>query len=259
MAVLLLACAVDADAAASGARNPRDQRNPVSFQNAEPVTDPDLIGEWLLRLAGRYRAEGSSYMPSRTFEFRNSQGRMTEGEFQAVFEPARGVVDCSNIGSGPGIQCILDIGWVPQYEIILDPDAGPVGVWNLPGGEPYLDPAMMLVGLDLRTQRLAYLLVDNKGLPEGGSGSVAGDRGTLSAPCVNAPPLFNGMNPAAEFDGRRPQQCTRIIRIDARPGADVVNVSINIEINEQLVTVTELVLRRVARNDPSPLDSRRRR
>jgi hypothetical protein len=241
LAVPVLACALQVHAAGS---NPRAPRAGATYENAEPVTDPEQAGEWLLRLVGRYRVDGSVFMLSRVFEFRDSEGEMREGEFQARLESVRGTIDCVPVGAGPGLHCIFNLPWLEQHEVIMDPDAGPVGIWSLPGGDPYLNPAMMLVGLDLAKQQLSFQLVDNKGLPERGSGSIAGNRATLRAPCVNAPPLFAKMNPAARFNDRPPQSCERIMRIDAGTESRSTEWSTSIEINGELVTQMRLSLRR---------------
>jgi hypothetical protein len=43
----------------------------------------------------------------------------------------------------------------------------------------YLDPAMILIGLDPGKSTLNFMLVDNKGLAEAGSGFISGNRATF--------------------------------------------------------------------------------
>ncbi len=250
--------ALTVQAADAAGRNPRDPPPATPVVTPEPVTSPGLIAMWLRRLAGQYRIEGSVFMLSRTFEFRAPDGEMREVEFQPRLESARGSGDCMAVGTGAGMHCIFDIAWQDQHEIIMDPEQGPVGMFNLPGGVAYLNPSMLLAGLDPGSKGITFLVVDNKGLPEGGSGSIAGDRATLRAPCVNAPNLFQSMNPAAKFNDRLPQTCERITHIDAAADAAVVQLSISIELNEELVTLTRLTLRRTQPGD-APADARRRR
>jgi hypothetical protein len=223
LAAALVACAASIVGAAG--TNPRDAKLDVTYVIPRPVTERGEIGAWLLRLGDRYRVEGAG----------NVMGRIVT---------VKGAVDCTAIGAGPGMQCILNISWNDQFEIITDPGQGPVGVFNLPGGVAYLNPSMMLTGLDPGRQGITFLLVDNKGLPEGGPGVIAGDRATLRAPCVNAPALFLAMNPDARFAERRPDTCERIIRIDARPGSTVVHMATDIEINGDVATRFDLTLRR---------------
>lgn len=230
--------------------NPRDGRRDVPQVVREPVTQPGQIAMWLRRMVGHYRVEGSVFMLARTFEFRNTEGEMTEVEFGPRMVSAKGVADCAPVGTGAGLQCIFNVTWLDEFETIVDPDQGPVGVFNLPGGAAYLDPSMLLVGLDPPGKGVTFLLVDKKGLPEGGSGTLAGERATLRAPCVNAPKLFQSMNPAAKFNDRLPQACERITHIDARPDAKVVQLSIGIDLNEELVTQTNLTLRRAEPDKP---------
>lgn len=255
LAVLGLAQAPRAEAAGI---NPREVRSVPPPPEALPVTDPDQMGEWLMRLVGRYRIEGSLFMPTRTFLFRNTEGEETEGEFESRFEQARGTGDCASVGAGPGVSCIFNVSWQEQYEIIMDPDAGPVGVWHLPEGVPYLNPAALLMGMDLANQRLAYLLVNRNGLPEGGAGSIAGDRATFRSKCVNAPPLLARLNPAQKFDEKPPLTCDRITHIDAKPDGRSVEVSITVEINDEMVALTRLTLRRLAADGSVQKETRRR-
>lgn len=238
-AAALLVLVMPVAGAASG--NPRDTRRDLTYLVRPPVTDTAQIGAWLQQLAGNYRVEGSVWMLSRFFEF-YYQGEKREVEFEQRFESARGAGDCAAVGTGSGMHCIFNISWLDEYETIMDPERGPVGVHNLPGGVSYLNPSMLLVGLDPDKQGVTFLLVDNKGLPEGGSGSLAGDRATLRAPCVNAPKLFLAMNPAHKFSYRPPQTCERIIQIDARPGAKSVLMDISIRLNDELFSMTRLTL-----------------
>lgn len=231
LAAVLLAVIPDAHAAG---KNPRDAKQEVTYLIPEPVTAPGQIAAWLRQLVGRYRAEGMVWMP----EF---------DELDLHPEPLRGGADCMAIGTGAGLHCIFDISWLDIFEAM--------GRYNLPGGIAYLSPAMMLVGLDPGHQGITFLLVDHKGLPEGGAGSIAGQRATLRAPCVNAPNLFLSMDPARRYDGRPPQTCERITRIDAR--GRLVNMVIHIEINGELATSIDVTLWRLPADDPNP--GRRRR
>lgn len=243
--------------AGAAGSNPRETRRDMTYLTPPPVTETAQIGAWLQQLAGSYRVEGSVWMLSRFFEF-YYEGEKREVEFQQRLESASGAGDCARVGAGPGMHCIFNIAWQDQYETILDPELGPVGVYNLPGGVPFLNPSMLLVGLDPGKQGVTFLLVDNKGLPEGGSGSLAGDRATLRAPCVNAPKLLLAMNPAAKFNDRLAQTCERITRIDARPDASSVRVDISIQLNDELFGITQLTLYRKQPGAEAPARSRGR-
>ncbi len=224
LACLICGCIGVTTAAAD--RNPRHGTRDVEYDVPPPVTERGGMGEWLLRLAGQYRVEGLATV------------------LAAPPVGIRGSGDCAAVGAGSGVHCILNIHWTDQFEIIMDPEQGPPGVYNVPGGVSYLNPAMMLMGMDPRRRGLQFLLVDNKGLPEGGAATIAGNRATLRAPCVNAPSLFLAMNPTRKFAGRPPQTCERIMRIDARPGSQVVHVAIDIEVNGERAGEFQMTLRR---------------
>lgn len=207
-------------------RNPRQSIRKVEYLMPKPVTGQDGMAEWLLRLVDNYRVEGMGTVPA--------------------VEPfsVQGNGDCAPVGAGPGVHCIFNIHWIDQFEIIMDPEEGPPGVHNVPGGVSYLNPSMMLVGIDPFREGLQFLLVDNKGLPEGGTASISGHRATLRAPCVNAPKLFLDLNPDRQFEGRSPETCERVTRIDAKPDSTVVHVDIDIEINREPASRFQMTLRR---------------
>jgi hypothetical protein len=190
----------------------------------DPSGPPTPMETWLVRLVGRYRVEGV---------IRSSAG----------VESVKGMVDCVTIGAGPGVQCVLNVAWLDIF-LISPPPGNPAGVFNVPGGVSFLNPAMALFGIDPGAAGINYLLVDNKGLAEGGLGSSTGNRGTFRAPCVNAPTLFNAMRPPA-FGFYR--TCETIIRIDARPDAGVLHLLMDFEINDDVHTTIELTLRRQPR------------
>lgn len=226
LACLLCGCM---GGAAAADRNPRQGFRDVEYHKPPPVTDRAGMGEWLRRLADQYRVEGML-----------SVSMLAPEDISTL----KGSGDCALVGEGPGVHCIFNIQWSDRFEVIMDPDIGPPGVYNVPGGVSYLDPSMMLMGMDPQRRGLQLLLVDNKGLPEGGVATIAGDRATLRTPCVNAPALFLAMNPDRKFEGRPPQSCQRTMRIDAKPGSTVVHLAIDIEINGELVTQMQMTLRR---------------
>jgi hypothetical protein len=241
-------CAAALVATAAGA-NPRDPALRSTYVVPAPVDQPEEMGAWLRRLAGKYRAEGlvevvyngPAYDPHRC-------GALPPEPPESVAEPfcqqIKGMVDCVSIGSGPGVQCILQVTWTDLYEVIRPVDLGEMaGAFTLPGGTSYLAPAMLLIGIEPGRGGINYLLVDNKGLPEGGPGSIAGDRATFRTSCVNGPTLLSSMKP--QLIAQRPlQTCDRELRIDAREGASVVHLAFDIEINEEMFTRFELSLRR---------------
>jgi hypothetical protein len=145
------------------------------FEAALPVTDPEAIAAWLTRLVGRFKWEGMI------------------GD-----EAVKGSSDCIGIGDGPGVQCILNVTWIDQYKPNPEENVDNVMI-------SYLDPAMELFGLDPLNSAINHLLVNNKGLPEGGLGFVKGNTAIFKTPCVNVP-----------------AGCFRVVVMDARPEANLM-------------------------------------
>jgi hypothetical protein len=216
---------IPAITSAAGA-NPRDSIADVSYLIPKPVTEPAAMAAWLRLLAGSYRVEGMVDFTERPIG-------------------VGGKADCKAVGTGPGIQCIFNITWPDEFEVV-QPGEGDAraGIFNLPGGDSYLDPSMMLIGLEPARSALRYLLVDNKGLPEGGPGFIVGKTATFRTPCVNARPLLQAMNPDRLINQRPPETCARITRIETAPESRLVYLSIYIEINDEPRTRFDLTLRR---------------
>jgi hypothetical protein len=238
------ACLVFCGEAAAQARLP-----PPQWQ--DPAGPPVAADVWLRRLVGRYRIEGMvevvydhpDYIEHRCGPLPPDPNQSDNPPPPAVpyCSGIKGKGDCVGIGSGPGVQCILDVSWQDIYTQL--------GA-NLPGGVSYLSPAMLLFGLDPTQAAIHHLLVDNKGLPEGGPGANTGNRATFKTTCVNAPILLSRM-PEVVPDERRPdrprewQTCNRVTRFSAKPDSRVVNISMDIDINDETFTRLEITMRRV--------------
>jgi hypothetical protein len=245
IALLLLATLLGSSMAAA---NPRAQPETIAY-DIKPVTDPVAVGTWLRQLVGKYRFEGMVQIvytpPSSATPLYPC---VREGVPTDYCQSVKGKGDCVAVGTGPGVQCILNVEWRDIYEIVNSSSLDePAGVFNLPGGVSYMNPSMSLFGLDPAKATINHLLVDNKGLPEGGMGSVAGNRATFKTPCVNVPILFNAMKPPPrDREEGPPRTCERIIRIDAKPDAALINMSVEISINDVIWTRQDLTLRREA-------------
>lgn len=250
--LLTVAAAAAGLACASAVANPRAQPEP-QLQYAKPVTDPAEIGTWVRQLVGRYRFEGMVQVVYAPRGVPAYPCVTEEGRPQDYCTGVKGKGDCVAVGKGPGVQCVLNVAWQDIYEIIQPGEQAstdPVGVFNLPGGVSYLDPAMMLYGIDPGKAALSYLLVDNKGLPEGGTGAIAGTRAVFRVPCVNAPALFSAMKPAPrDREEGSPRSCERIMRIDAKPDARLLYMSVDTEINGEIWTRHDFSM---YRDDPAP-------
>lgn len=172
-ATSLVACVLLCTGAESVAR-PREP--PAKWKDLSgPTAESDA---WLRRLAGRFRYEGS-----------------LQRQEPASFVSVKGLGDCINVGAGPGVQCIFNLEWPPPFGLSMEP----VAVANL-------NPAMILYGLDPGIAGLQYLQVNQKGLAEGGGGSIKGDTATFRAPCVNtgSNSLAGIPSPVANPGGRPP-------------------------------------------------------
>jgi len=230
-------------------------------QEAGPSTPADV---WLRRLAGRYRFEGLVHVMAKGDcgplpPDPAKQDQMSEAPPEPYCRSIKGTGDCVAVGKGPGVQCVLNVFWQDMYEVLMQQseagaesvDASPTGVFELPGGVAYLDPSMALFGLDPGNSAISYLVVDNKGMPEGGPGHVSGNRATFKTTCVNAPTLLNAMKPE-EFNDRMPGSCLRTIHFDARPDSKVVLVTIDIEINDDVFTRATMTMRRQMEDAATP-------
>jgi hypothetical protein len=149
------------------------------------VSTPDM-DVWLRRLPGRFVVEGAA-IPEGC------------GVSPPICSNVKGAVDCIGIGTGPGVQCILNVTW---------PDN-----WDMRGNPiflSYLDPSMILFGMDPGKNSISMLRVDNKGLPEGGPGFISGNMAKVVNRCVNAGAT-----------------CERITRIEARSDSSLVYIWIS--------------------------------
>jgi hypothetical protein len=225
----------------------------VAGQEPGPPTPPDI---WLRRLVGKYRFEGMIQAIERGDcaplpPDPAKQDQMSEAPPEPYCRTIKGTGDCIAVGKGPGVQCVLNVFWQDMYEMVLQKseadatsvDASPTGVFELPGGVAYLDPSMMLFGIDPGNSAIEYLLVDNKGRPEGGPGHVAGNRATFRTKCVNEAALLNAMKPVNVND-RKPDTCERKLYFDAKPDSKVVLVTMQIDINEKMFTQATITMRR---------------
>jgi hypothetical protein len=228
-----------------------DPRSPL--QTGSSVTSAVAPDVWLGRLAGRYTVEGLvSAVDVRLVEVVAREGC-------AYCVTAWGTADCIRIGTGPGVQCVLDVRWEEMYEIVQpaaelpgpgEPPPPMGGSYELPGGVPHLSPAMMLFGLDPEKQAILHLVVNNKSLSEGGPGFVAGNRATFKTTCVNGPRLMAAMKPPPKPPAPPDYDvvwhtCERIVRIDAKADANVVFLMVELAINDDPFTLINLTLRRV--------------
>jgi hypothetical protein len=240
---------------------PRPRAVVAAGQEAGPSTANDV---WLRRLVGKYRFDGLVHVVARGDcaplpPDPAQQEQMSEAPPEPYCRAIKGTGDCVAVGKGPGVQCVLNVFWQDMYELVLQKsdagaesvDASPTGNFELPGGVAYLDPSMALFGLDPGKSAINYLVVDNKGMPEGGQGDVSGNRATFKTPCVNAPTLLSAMKPEA-FNNRMPGSCVRTIHFDARQDSKVVLVTMDIDINDDVFTRATMTMRRQTDETATP-------
>lgn len=190
----------------------------------DPMGPPVAMDVWLKRLVGRFRFEGLVQVFS-----------LSPSCEQGGCEPVEGIGDCIAVGPGPGVQCIFNVRW---HEVSIPFSTGMPSF--PPGSVAYLSPAMALFGMEPGVPSLQYLLVNHKGLPEGGPGVNHGYRARFTTRCVN------------EVLG-----CRRRITYEAQEDARLLYMTIEIdnEISGERIASIVMSLRRVV---PEASPGRRR-
>ncbi|MEO8315256.1 MAG: hypothetical protein ABI645_10720 [Pseudomonadota bacterium] len=227
----LLACvaALASSAASAQARDP-----PQWKYEADPPVEMDV---WVRRLVGRFSFEGLVHVPSN-----GACGAPGTSVNTQPCQTIKGTGDCVSVGTGPGVQCVFNVSWPDIWAVDFETgDVVPIAV-------SYLNPAMALFGIDPGNAAINHLLVDNKGLPEGGLGAHTGNRATFRTSCVNQPGIVGG--------------CERIFRIEAKADARLLYMWIDVEkgpkdLGPPLSSMI-LTLRRVAPGQAAGLDDRLR-
>lgn len=167
----------------------------VEGRRTKPVRDPQIIIDWMRRLVGQFRYVG--YV-----ELRDRNGAPL-GQ-----QPVSGKGDCVAFGLAPGVQCTIKVGW---------PETRGDDGEEILGGVSNLEPAMVLYGLDPDELAVHYLLVDNRGVADGGLGYLLGNTMTTKDPCADIP-----------------GDCTRTTRITAPPDGKLVEMTMDVEKEGQL-------------------------
>lgn len=237
------------------------QAQPRAAQQAgEEAIPPAEKDVWLRRLVGYYVVEGMVevvYPGYGCVPDPELPGAEKPPPYATPYcKPVKGHGDCIGIGSGPGVQCVLDMPWQDLFEIVYPPEElkpderpPPTGVYNLPGGVSNLSPAMALFGLDPGNAAIHYMLVDNKGLPESAMGTITGNRANFRTPCVNSAALLGAMKPPPipsqpPLYRSPPRTCEKTIRIEAKPDAQQVYMTVDFDINDEPWTRYTLTMKR---------------
>jgi hypothetical protein len=151
------------------------------YQPVAPV-EPDV---WLRRLVGNFSLDGAYVL-----------GDCATNDVMPGPPPCTGIkgnMNCIAVGDGPGVQCIINALWILY---IGNP---PIDLSS------FLDPSMMLLGLDPGRAEINLLLVNDRGLTNGGFGVVEGGIAEFKNRC-----------PGANEDG-----CRIGIRIEAKADANL--------------------------------------
>jgi len=211
----------------------------INFKAVVPVTEPAQVAEWLQRLVGRYKYDGMIQM-AETCVVMVDEGPPPPPSDQC--QSITGKSDCIAVGTGAGVQCILNVTWRDIFTV--DYESGQVTEDMV----SYLDPAMELYGLNPDKLALTRLIVNNKGIAEGGDGFIKGNTAVFTSPCANADSVG----------------CYRTIRIEAKPDAKLLYVSFARKFQSELETpYAVMTLRRVATEEESaptlkPVSQRRK-
>lgn len=222
-------------AAAADAAAPASQQAPRADEELSEVVvegqrviqrKPQQSFDWLARLVGEFTIDGYVHP--------------TPGDTSSDLQDVHGHALCVGFGIAPGVQCELRVRW---------PDAtGPDGS-EVPGGVSTLDPAVMLFGFnlgthvdvmygaplrpgeapDMDTYTIAHMMIDNKGVAEGGAGYRMGtDTMTSRSPCVAIP-----------------VDCERVVVIAVPADLQTVEMRIDLEIKKALAMRYKFVMHRV--------------
>lgn len=218
MLVVTAMAPLEADSQARGTPTEATHSRADNAGPADRTLQLAEIDQWLRRLVGRYRYEGKLVFP---FVAEIVNGR-PQKEYEAMWFDGKG--DCTGIGEGPGVQCIMNVEW---------PLSTPRRM-NVPPST--YAPAMTLYGIDPGLPGIRYLQVNSNGLPEGSLARPEGDRIRFITPCVNATP-----------------NCRRIVKISADSAGHVEMIleTWTNYLGEQLepaVTITFTLLRQ----EPEP-------
>jgi hypothetical protein len=202
---------------------------------AGPGPEPDV---WLRRLVGRYRFEGLIQAGPQADGCGPLPGAAEESMPAETCTGVKGMGDCVGIGTGPGVQCVLNVTWIDLW-IQSDTDVKAAAI-------SYLDPAMILIGLDPGNSAFNYMLVNNKGLTEAGLGFISGNRVTFKN----------------KLCATRSLHCVPSMHFEAKPDSDVLYLRIEYEPDDvNAIDDTPfpdggsvvMTLRRVPENEPNAI------
>jgi hypothetical protein len=204
----------------------------INLINLQPVTEPAQVEEWLRRLVGRFKYDGMVQLGDCAPVPPVAGGPPPPPSH--LCQGISGKSDCVAIGTGPGVQCVLNVTWRDIYQV--DYENGGVNEMLV----SFLDPAMELYGVEPATLTVRRFLVNNKGLAASGRGSIKGNTATFRSPCVNT------------VVSRFAETCYSIVRIEAKTDARLLYVWLGTQLEpEPEYTYAVMSLRRVKPEEES--------
>ncbi len=222
IAVMLAPALAHADP--RGIAGPPEPLTPETIEARRVKLGEDMAA-WLPRLVGRFSVEGVADFNGGSGPQAvggapaTDSGSLEGGEVSAATDEgnpidplkvkgAGGRADCVAIGKGPGVHCVINVTWVPEWT----PQGEPVD-----GGEPFLAPAMKLFGLDPNTPLIVQLQLDTDGVAELESTTLKGStvKWIYETRC--------------ESDTHADARCRRITRFYAPVGGSRVQLAIEFE------------------------------
>jgi hypothetical protein len=147
----------------------REQAEKEEQALRDPAVRAELFAEldaWFRRMPGRYRIEGRIEKP----EFRAGASTTVSGK-------VTGVADCSGIGEGVGVHCILNATW-PIIETAVTGFGGPGRKADpLPASDMLrtFNPAVLAMGLNLDPPGIRAQMVNADSLSHVWVGKLVGD------------------------------------------------------------------------------------
>lgn len=169
-----------------------------------PSRSATHIASWLRRLPGRFTVDGHVDLGGKG----NPRDRL----------PVRGVVDCEGFGYMPAVSCDLNIDW---------PASQGQGAEEIPGGVSTLAPAILQLAFEVDRIALRYMMVDSQGTAEAGRDYLRGNTFSATSDCIGIP-----------------RSCKRVMRVNARPDGQLVQMQIDIIRGSRLALRYQFVLHR---------------
>ncbi len=186
---------------------PPEPLTPEEVQARRAQLNTDMAA-WLPRMVGRFSFDGivqhyqtlalgataiKEFSPDKTY----AAGTCDESCQASISNvaQARGKADCIAIGTGPGVQCVINVVWPEEW--------GSLG-GAVEAGVSFLGPAAILYGLDPNAALVRYLMLNTNGTGEAEAGVLKGDTVTWT---------FNTRCESSSID-----RCRRITRFRAPPG-----------------------------------------